>query len=47
MIDWNRFLAIAFSIILGIFGGLALVYYLEHKYRRCYFCGELINRKLK
>jgi len=34
-----------FSIILGIVGGFGLVSYLEHKYRRCYFCGELINDK--
>ena len=34
-----------FSIILGIVGGVGLVYYLEHKYQRCSFCGELINAK--
>ena len=34
-----------FAIILGIVGGVALVSFLEYKYRRCYFCGELINAK--
>lgn len=43
----KKYFGIIFAIILGAIGGLALVSYLEYKYRRCYFCGELINGKTK
>ena len=45
MMEWNKFFRIIFVTLIGIFGGFALVYYLEYKYRRCYFCGKLINEK--
>ncbi len=43
----KKYFEIIFAIILGAIGGIALVSYLEYKYRRCYFCGELINGKTK
>ena len=43
----NEIFKTIFEVILGIIGGTALVSYLEYKYKRCYFCGELINGKNK